>query len=137
MGGEMATRPVVESMITSFCELYGKRENASLVNAWMEALSRYRDAEVMTAGHRAMEECQRMPTPTDLIQRIPVNQTFENVDYRITSAKCSRCGRYAMAISEPIGRPYLCRECYTGMSNQEIAAKFRALGELTNDIPTS
>lgn len=71
-----------------------------------------------------------MPTPLDVIQRIPINQTVDNQDYRITSAKCSKCGRYGMAITEPIGSPYLCRECYTGLTNQEIAARYKALSEM-------
>lgn len=123
----MATRPVMESMITSFCELYGKRESKNLVDAWMEALSRYRDVEIIKAGHKAMEECQKMPTPLDLIQRMPVNIDLDNGNFHIASAKCSKCGRYGMAISEPIGSEYQCRECYTGLSNEEIGQRFKAL----------
>jgi len=74
-----------------------------------------------------------MPTPLDVIQRMTVNQSIEDGDYYITSAKCTRCGRYAMAITEPVGSPYLCRECYTGMSNQEIANKFKELGEIAHE----
>jgi len=129
MGGRMATRPMVESMTTSFCELFGKKMSEQLVDAWVDALSRYRDGEVVKAGHRAMEECLRMPTPLDVIQRMPINQTVEESEFRITSAKCSKCGRYGLAISEPQGAPYLCRECYSGMTNEQIAAKFRELGE--------
>ena len=125
----MATRVMVDDMITSFCELYGKLKKAETVDAWMEALKRYRDAEIASAGHKAMEECQKMPTPLDVIQRMPINQTVQNEDYHMAQAKCSRCGRYALAISEPVGSPYLCRECYTGLSNQEIGERFRKLGE--------
>lgn len=71
-----------------------------------------------------------MPTPMDVIQRMAINQTVDNQDYRITSAKCSRCGRFATAITEPIGSPYLCRECYTGLTNAEIGERFRKLGEM-------
>jgi len=70
-----------------------------------------------------------MPTPMDVIQRMTINDSMEQADFRITQAKCSRCDRYALAITEPIGSPYLCRECYTGMTNQEIGQKMRELGE--------
>lgn len=80
------------------------------------------------AGQKALEECAKMPTPIDVIQRISVTDSITSEKYTITSAKCSKCGRYAMAISEPAGASYLCRECYTGMSNQEIAEAFRQIG---------
>lgn len=128
----MATRILVEDMIAHFCELFGKQKNEKMVDAWVDALNRYRDNEIAQAGHKAMEECQRMPTPLDVIQRIPVNQTFENVDYRIVSGKCSKCGRYGMAITEPIGSPYLCRECYTGLTGKEIGSRLHKLGEWTD-----
>ncbi len=124
----MATRIMVDDMLDSFCNLFGKIKTPGLVDAWMKALGRFRDAEIISAGHKAMEECQKMPTPQDVIQRMTVNQTVEESDFRITSAKCSRCGRFGMAISEPQGVPYLCRECYSGMTNEQIAAKFRELG---------
>lgn len=99
----------------------------------MEALHRYRDHQVIMAGQRALEECVRMPTPTDIISRIAVEEQNEDANYSITSAKCSKCKRVATCISEPIGSPYECRECYTGLNNQQISQRFRDLQKMMED----
>ena len=125
----MATRPVVENFLELTGELYNKPRTEKSVDAWMEALRRFRDHEIAPAMNRAIDECQKMPTPMDIIQRIPVSQMMENEHYRMTQAKCSKCDRYSLAISEPPGDPWLCRECYTGLTNQEIAERFKKLGE--------
>lgn len=126
----MATRIMVEDMVESFCGLFGKNMTPTVLDAWMKALGRYRDPEISKAGHRAMEECQRMPTPLDVISRISPGDQKENEKFVITSARCSRCSRFALCISEPTGSPYLCRECYTGLTNDQIAERFRKLGEM-------
>lgn len=126
----MATRSLIEDMTMSFCELFNRKMSDQLVDAWVEALKRYRDQDVTRAGHKAMEECSKFPTPLDVIQRIAIGDTLQNEDYFVSSGQCSLCGRYGMMISEPTGHPYRCRECYTGLTNAEIGAKFKELGEL-------
>lgn len=121
---------MVESMITSFCELYGKKMNEKLLDAWVNALGRYRDQEIARAGQRAIEECSKFPTPIDVIQRIQTNSERGNDEYQITSGKCAHCGRVRMVISIPVGADYLCRECYTGMTNEQVSATFGRLAEM-------
>ena len=129
----MATKPVVKTMITSFCEVFGKKENEKLVNGWVEALYRYRDHQIIQAGQKALEECARMPTPTDVISRIPVEDSEQNENYNITSGKCSECSRVGMCISEPNGSPLICRECYTGLTNEQISQRFSDLAKMIED----
>jgi hypothetical protein len=129
----MATKQVVKTMITSFCEVFGKRENDKLVNGWVEALHRYRDQQVILAGQKALEECLKMPTPMDVISRISVENNQENTAYNIGHARCSKCNRVATCISEPVGAPYICRECYTGLTNQQISQRFKDLGKMMDD----
>ena len=52
-------------------------------------------------------------------------------DYRIEGrVVCSVCGHIGMGINEPSGSEgWLCRKCYTGFTNQEIAERFKKLGE--------
>lgn len=126
----MATRQMVEDMIARFCELYGRRMSGNLVDAWVDALNRYRDGEVAKAGHKAMEECAKMPTPQDVIQRMMTQQDSGSDKFTMASARCFKCGRILLCISEPPGTPYECRECYTGMTNQEVSEKFKELGAI-------
>jgi len=124
----MASREMVENMVECFCNLFGWHSAPSLNDSWQKALSRYADDDIRRAGQRAMEECAKMPTAADVIQRIPIGDNAENGKYAMASARCQECGRVLLCISEPTGNPYKCRECYTGLTNQEIAGRFRKLG---------
>ena len=77
-----------------------------------------------------MEECSKFPTPVDVVQRMGAEDPFKSEDYFITSGQCAKCGRYGMMISEPNGSAYRCRECYTELTNEQIAAAFKRLGEM-------
>ncbi len=55
----------------------------------------------------------------------------EKTNYRIEGRmRCNRCGHIGMCIKEPADENgfWQCRECYTGLTNQEIAERFRKLG---------
>jgi hypothetical protein len=44
---------------------------------------------------------------------------------------CRECGKKnAMCIEEPLGSPFLCRQCYSGLDGKGIAQKFRELAEI-------
>ena len=129
----MATRSLVEETVSLFSALFGRNKSEDLVNGWLQALKKYRDEDVTPAIHRAMDECQKMPTPTDIIQRMKINQTEESAEYKIVSARCHKCKRIALCISEPIGASYLCRECYSGLSNEQIGQRFADLGKMMSD----
>ena len=126
----MATRIMIEDMLDSMCSLFGKIHNSALTDAWSKALFRYRDHEIQKAGQRALEECQKMPTPMDVISRITSDDQTNNGAFTMTSTKCSKCHRVLLCISEPSGSPYLCRECYTGLTNQQISDKFNQIADM-------
>jgi len=75
-----------------------------------------------------MEECQRMPTPMDIISRMPKEELTESEPYTIALAKCGLCKHDGMAIKE---EPYLsvwrCRQCYTGLTSEQHKAKWMEL----------
>lgn len=74
-----------------------------------------------------------MPTPYDLISRMVANQTTEGGSYTITVARCSKCKRTRNCISEPKGSSWLCNECYSGLTSQQIAERMNDLGKMVED----
>ena len=124
----MATRELIRDMITSFCDLFARKLDPRLVDSWMTALQRYDDDRIRDGGLKAMEECQRMPTPQDVITRMPKEKTEETQDYVFETAKCSLCGSYGRCIKEdPYSDTWRCRECYTGLTAAQHAAKMREI----------
>ena len=120
----MATKEMIRGMITSFCDLFARKLDPRLVDSWHTALHRYDDARVQAGGLKAMEECQRMPTPQDVITRMPREETSDQPEYVIETAKCGLCGNYALAIkAEPYSDIWRCRQCYTELTPAQHKAK--------------
>lgn len=127
----MASRQMVQSMITCFCDLYNKRMDESLVNSWMQALSRFSDEQISKGGAKAMEEFPRMPTPSDVISRMP-NVVDEHLPYILEeNRKCGLCGYTGMCIKEePFSDTWRCRQCYSGLTKEQHAARMKQLVEI-------
>ncbi len=73
-------------------------------------------------------DCAGMPR---MYYEAPKLGVSEKTNYRIEGRmRCNRCGHIGMCIKEPADENgfWQCRECYTGLTNQEIAARFRKLG---------
>jgi len=48
--------------------------------------------------------------------------------------KCQKCGSVSDCIKEPSGSgPWLCKKCYTGLTNKEIAQRFADLQKMMGD----
>jgi hypothetical protein len=94
----------------------------------MTALSRYEDDRVQIGGQKAMEECTRMPTPSDIISRMP-NVIDEQAPYILEQGrKCGLCGYIGMCIQEePFSDTWRCRQCYTGLTAAQHAARMKHL----------
>ena len=124
----MASRQMVQSMITCFCDLYNKRMDESLVNSWVQALNRFTDEQISKGGAKAMEEFPRMPTPSDVISRMP-NVVDEHLPYILEeNRKCGLCGYSGMCIrEEPYSDTWRCRQCYSGLTKEQYAVMIRDL----------
>lgn len=118
-------------MIHHFCELYGKKESVTLVDSWIEALKQFLDDEVIIGAQKAIEECIRMPVPSDIIKRMPEKkrgQDEETGECRFRFEKCTSCKSFQNCIEEPIGcGDWLCRKCYSKLSNRAIQGRFTFL----------
>ena len=128
----MASREIVSGMITSFSQLYGRKLGTETEDLYFETLKPFSDKQVTRAAFDCMETCKFVPKPADIISAIhsnPVTRPLPKAkDFLIDfKKKCAECGHIGLAIQEPIGADWQCRQCYTGYTSAEIAAKFNAL----------
>jgi len=86
---------------------------------------------VKDAGYKCLDSMDRVPTPFDVIQRMEKGED-ETSRFRLETHKCTECGAVKLCIEEPINcGVWQCRPCYTGLSDQEIAEKFRRLANIS------
>ena len=138
----MASKAIIEGMITTFSDLYGKRISRETEDMYYQTLSKYTDKQVSEAAYTCLETCKWTPKPADIIANIhedPVNRySSTNQDFLINPHRtCGTCGHVGLCIKEPIDADWECRQCYTGYTSEEISAKFRALGDLMRKMGES
>jgi hypothetical protein len=119
---------MVHDLLMSFCKLHGRRLTDELIDAWDLALERHLDDDISIAGRAVMSEMYRMPTPADIVQRIPVKQRAEDSVRIEAGHQCWRCGKYKPTCIKEPGIDWTCRECYTGgLTPEDIKNNFRTI----------
>ena len=82
-----------------------------------------------------MLEMNKMPTPADLVARIPPKLAEKNEPVRIEPGhQCRICGRYKPTCIKEPGIDWTCRQCYTGLTDKEIADRFRTLANIMSRV---
>lgn len=124
----MASKDVVEDMLTLFCSMHGKRFSNDLISAYNLALIDYSDDQVRKGGHRAMEECERFPKPVDIIQRASIEKAQGRELYPMFGKEvCHLCEQVKFCMKEDEYSRWECRQCYGGLSDDEIRARYRKI----------
>jgi hypothetical protein len=78
-----------------------------------------------------MLEMNKMPTPADLVARIPTKLAEKNEPVRIEPGhQCRVCGKFKPSCIKEPGIDWTCRECYTGLTNEEIRNRMRTLSNI-------
>lgn len=91
--------------------------------------------------HRFVEDFRSMPLPKDFKEAYAEwrKENFkkdpdfinENQYQVLEKVNCRACGKKnTMCIEEPLGTPYKCRQCYTGLTAMQVKAKFHQLSEM-------
>lgn len=127
-------------MVTLFCGMFGRKMNDGLVGGYLTALARYTDDEVRAGGQKAMEECATFPKPMDIIQRASLERKQTQKDYPLFGNEiCHYCERLKYCIKDDETAVWECRQCYTGMTDAQIKAKFNEimakLGNFEKEVP--
>ena len=134
----MASKAMIQDMLTCFCNLYRMKTSEELTNSWCQALNRFDDSSVIKGGEKAMEECQRMPTPSELISRMPARAQEEESEYIIREGvTCGQCGHIGMGIKEaPLSDIWCCRQCYTGLTPKQYRERMAHLAAIVEKKKT-
>lgn len=118
-------------MLETFsCTLTKKEITEGLLKAWNDALKPYTWNQIREAGYRCLGELKYFPKPAELIERIKRDpqDPFGDSDFIIIDhGSCEECGASNVpCIKEPKDTGvWICRQCYTGLTGQEIAQRLR------------
>ena len=122
----MATKEIVRGLLTTLCEIHQRKTSDVLLNEYHRAFKPYSDEQVRKAGYKTIDEYQFFPKPAHIIERIEVNTMDNQGQVKYSRIVCTGCGRLTGCIKDH-EEPWLCCECYSGISKAEISGRFQAL----------
>ena len=134
----MASKNLIQDMLTHLCTVWTSREiTDDLIQTYYLSLKRFSDDEVREAGFKYIDQAEGkapFPKPGDISLRISNTNLPTNEDFIIRSdVRCQTCGHIGEGIQEPKGTSFQCRECYTGLTPQEIKSRFTDLFRMMGD----
>jgi hypothetical protein len=108
-----------------------------MIEAYYHALKGYHDEDIQEAGYKCLDNCEYFPKPVDIskqIREIQRNNPLVNRDEDFIiryDVRCRKCGHIGLGIKEPKETgEWQCRECYTGLTTEQIKEKFRAIWKI-------
>lgn len=109
------------------------RETDDLVESYYQILKKYTDKQVTKSAYVCMEELKWLPRPNDIKKNI-LPETPPQEFLILNGVRCKECGKIATCIREPAESDGLeCRQCYTGLTTDQIAERFKDLGRIMAD----
>ena len=124
-------------MLTTFSGVWERKITDEIISAYYYVLKKYQESDVQEAGYQAMEKYKYFPKPSELVSFIAKKQ--EDTQYEANFApdnspvkiwpnvRCRMCGKIGMCIQED--DTWQCRQCYTGLTNEEIADRWEQATE--------
>ena len=120
----------VEGMLTLFSSIWTIRGGTldQKVAAYYQALKRYSTKDIVRAGQRCLDNCDKFPIPKQIIEAMDLRETTGGCEIH-EHGFCSECGRRdCQVIEEPLGNHHhRCQQCYTGLSSAEIGRRMKDL----------
>jgi len=132
-------------MLKTFSGVWDKKLSTEIFAAYNTALDRYPDEEIQAAGYKCLENCKFFPKPSEILEYIGVNEADKRHENRFNrqSGKCQVCGKGGvMAMKDewdydlqiPRDGLWKCRQCYTGMTDDEIRKRYKKLMDILKKI---
>lgn len=122
--------------------IWPKKINSDLVEGYFNALQGYSNEDIVEAAAKyAEDDNDYFPTPGKLKKCIPVknydgtdNSKFHLTEYKM-ECQASGCFKKDLCIREPNekGIPYICRDCYTGLTFSERNQRLRDIMHMIKD----
>jgi len=132
-------------MLKTFSGVWDKKLSTEIFAAYNQALDRYPEEEIRAAGYKCLESCKFFPKPSEVLEFIGVKQAerqHENKFNRQTG-RCQVCGRTGVMTMKdewdhyeqrPRDGLWKCRECYSGMTEEQIKEKYRELMKILSRL---
>ena len=102
------------------------------IDIYYKALKTYTEDQVISACDECLVELKFFPKPMEIRKRLPAPESQKPEKFHMYEGRCA-CGHVGMVIQEPTGTSPRCRECYTGLSSQQVKKRFRDLHEMMRD----
>lgn len=88
---------------------------------------------MIDAAEQVMNTNKFWPKPVEIRDKIPEYRTVQEDEFRMKNGQCSICTKKGLVIEEPTGSgKWLCRKCYTGLSNEQISQRMNDLYRIMN-----
>jgi hypothetical protein len=105
---------------------------SSLLTAYIAAFKFIKDSDLLEASASYLKDGHYFPPmPSELIAMMPKGSTVVDESKFIIrpNTMCNRCHKFGLCIQEPAGHgPWICRVCYSGMTDAQMRAAFVNLG---------
>ena len=132
----MASREAVTLALKSFSLGIKKREiSDELIDTYHQSFKNTDEDKFIKACHRCLDDCDYFPQIHAIRARISYDTVTEDRDFYLAEkTRCSNCGKVTICIKEPKDSQFWeCRECYSGLTNNEINKRFKGLGGIMRD----
>lgn len=132
----MVTKDFVQKMLEWLSKSYDKRLDDTMVNAYYFRLKPYDEETIRKIVFKWVDNASTFPKISDILAQIPKSDALNEANYRIESHRmCQKCHkRDVMCIKEPRDTgTWQCRECYTGLTAEQIRVRFDDLGKMMSD----
>lgn len=108
--------------------IFNRKLTEELVSSYCIALKTYTDEEISVGFEQAMTECEKFPTPKEIISRVSIQKKQTSLNYPLFGKKlCVVCEQVKYCMKETENSKWECRECYTGMNTKEIKEKLEKI----------
>ena len=134
----MATKAIINEMLVTFSGVWDHKVTPDTIDAYYSVLRGCSDDKIRQAGYRCMEVCTYFPKPAEILGKIHLKETQEQYGAKFNQSSgycqvCKKTGCMTMQDDED-NHLWKCRECYTGLTNEQIQQKFKDLYNILDDV---
>jgi hypothetical protein len=134
----MISKDFIQKMLEWVGSNLDRRVDEKLVNSYHFRLKSYDEDAVRKIIFKWVDVSDKFPKISDIIAQLPRGSWGENEDYKIQEhMMCNECHKANVScIKEPkLTGIWRCRQCYTGLTSDEIEQRFKDLGLMMGDNP--
>ena len=131
----MVTKDFIQKMLEWLGGMYDKRIDEKITNSYYFRLKPYDEETIRKIVFKWVDTASTFPKIADILSLIPRSDSLSECDYKFEyHIMCQECHKPdMMCIKEPLDTGvWRCRQCYTGLTNEQIVEKFEELWRIAD-----